>query len=102
MTVQKSSNEIEALHAFSDHRVDGMIIATRESEAGNEAILRLVDRRTPMVAVGREFVHDKVDRITCGYDLGGYGATCHLLSLGHHRIAFIGGALYNGAAPSRV
>src|SRR5260370_33570396 len=78
-----------------------MIIATRESEAGNEAILRLVDRRTPMVVVGREFVHDKVDRITAGYELGGYAATCHLLSLGHRRIAFIGVAIENGAALSR-
>jgi len=89
--------EQAALRALYDHRVDGIIVATRETKAGNESLLRLTERGLPMVAVGRTLNHKAVDRVTADHWKGGYDAVEHLISLGHQRIGFIGATLVNGS-----
>jgi DNA-binding LacI/PurR family transcriptional regulator len=89
--------EQAALRALYDHRVDGIVVATRETKAGNEALLRLSRHGLPMVAVGRTLNHAAVDRVTADHWKGGYDAVEHLISLGHQRIGFIGATLVNGS-----
>jgi DNA-binding LacI/PurR family transcriptional regulator len=96
-TSERSTEREQAgLSALFDHRVDGIIVATRETPTGNEWLSRLVERNLPMVLVGREFPHPQVDRVTADHRKGGYEATKYLISTGHKRIGFVGVSMANG------
>ena len=101
-TTQRSiERETAALSAFVDYRVDGIVVATRETGAGNEALARLLARGVPVVLVGRNFGHPGVDRVTADHWKGGFEVVEHLISLGHRRIAFLGASLVYGAGLPR-
>ncbi|MBP6824854.1 MAG: LacI family DNA-binding transcriptional regulator [Acidobacteria bacterium] len=90
-TSERSTEREQAgLSALFDHRVDGIIVATRETPTGNEWLSKLVERNLPIVLVGREFPHPLVDRVTADHQSGGYEATKYLISTGHKRIGFVG------------
>lgn len=93
---RSTEREQSGLSALFDHRVDGIIVATRETPTGNEWLSRLVERNLPVVLVGREFPHPQVDRVTADHQSGGYEATKFLISAGHKRIGFVGVSLANG------
>jgi DNA-binding LacI/PurR family transcriptional regulator len=93
--------EQEALRALFDHRADGIIVATRETKAGNDFLLRLVERELPVVVVGRALNHPHVDRVTADHWKGAYEAVEHLIALGHRRIGFVGVSPINGAGLRR-
>lgn len=95
------NREQAALRALFDHRADGIIVATRETKAGNDFLLRLAERDLPMVVVGRALNHPQVDRVTADHWRGGYEAVEHLITLGHKRIGFIGVSPINGAGLRR-
>lgn len=94
---RSTERERAALRALFDHRADGLIVATRETKAGNDFLLRLTERDLPMVVVGRTLNHPRVDRVTADHWKGAYEAVEHLISLGHRRIGFIGVQPINGA-----
>src|SRR6185295_16097431 len=83
-------DEDSALQAFFDHRVDGIIVATRESPRGNEMLTRFLKRHYPIVVIGRSFRHPEVDRVVADGRSGGCAAVQHLIAAGHRRIAFVG------------
>src|SRR5262245_19343760 len=89
--------EQAALRALFDHRADGIIVATRETKAGNDFLLRLSERDLPMVVVGRALNHPHIDRVTADHWKGAYEAVEHLIGLGHRRIGFVGVSPINGA-----
>jgi DNA-binding LacI/PurR family transcriptional regulator len=93
--------EQSELRALFDHRADGIIVATRETKAGNDFLLQLTERGVPMVVVGRTLNHPQVDRVTADHWKGGYEAVEHLVSLGHRRIGFVGVSPINGAGLRR-
>jgi DNA-binding LacI/PurR family transcriptional regulator len=93
---RSTEREQAALRALFDYRVDGIIIATRETPSGNEWLARMVDRGVPMVVVGRDFTHPQVDRVTADHEKGGYEATKFLIASGHKRIGFVGTSLAGG------
>lgn len=96
-TSERSTEREQAgLSALFDHRVDGVVVATRETPTGNEWLSKLVERSLPMVLVGREFTHPQVDRVTADHEKGGYEATKYLISTGHRRLGFLGVSLANG------
>jgi DNA-binding LacI/PurR family transcriptional regulator len=103
ITTSERSNQREqtALRALFEHRVDGVIVATRETKVGNEMLRVLTERGLPMVLVGRTFNHPQVDRVTADHWKGGYEAVEHLIAQGHRRIGFIGVTLTNGAGLRR-
>jgi len=89
-TEQSVQREQAALSAFFDHRVAGIVVATLETKAGDEALERFIRRGMPIVAVGREPGLPMVDRVTANHWRGAFDAVEHLISLGHKRIAYIG------------
>lgn len=93
--------EQAALRALFDHRADGIVVATRETKAGNDFLLRLAERDLPMVVVGRALNHPHVDRVTADHWKGAYEAVEHLIALGHRRIGFVGVSAINGAGLRR-
>ena len=89
-TEQSVQREQAALSAFFDHRVAGIVVATLETKAGDEALARFTRRGMPIVAVGREPGLPVIDRVTANHWRGAFDAVEHLVSLGHQRIAYIG------------
>jgi DNA-binding LacI/PurR family transcriptional regulator len=90
-TEQSSKRELAALRAFFDHRMAGIIVATVESDAGNEALERFTRRGLPIVLVGRSSGPEHIARVTADHWKGAYEVVEHLISLGHTRIGYIGG-----------
>ena len=82
--------ERAGLHAFVDHRVDGLLIATRGTQLGDEAIVEITKQGVPVVTVGRPIADSGVDRVTADHWRGAHDVVTHLISLGHKRIGFIG------------
>ena len=103
ITTSERSNKREqtALRALFEHRVDGVIVATRETKVGNELLRLLTERGLPMVLIGRTFNHPQVDRVTADHWKGGYEAVEHLIAQGHRRIGFVGATLTNGSGLRR-
>jgi DNA-binding LacI/PurR family transcriptional regulator len=90
-TAHRSVEQEKAnLLAFVDHRVDGLLVATRGTQIGNEAIAEIARRGIPIVTVGRPIDCPKVDCVTADHRKGAYEAVNHLIGLGHRRIAFLG------------
>lgn len=95
------SREQAALRALFEHRADGLIVATRETKETNDFLMRLAEPGMPMIVVGRQFNHPRVDYVTADHWRGAYEAVEHLISLGHENIGFIGVSLVNGAGLRR-
>lgn len=84
-----SDPEKEAKHItlLKQKRVDGFIIA---SVFKNEPVFRqLIEEEIPLVLISLHRPELPVGSVTGDDYLGGYIATEHLLSLGHHRIGII-------------
>lgn len=93
-TSQRSiEREQTALNAFFDHRVDGIVVATLETRAGNDSLLRFVNRGLPVVIVGRTLNHPNLDQVIADHWKGGHELVAHFVSLGHKRIGFIGASV---------
>lgn len=77
------------LKVLSERRIDGLIVVS----TGHEAELRamLAGLTMPYVLVDREIDDPNCDLVETTHLHGGLLATRHLLSLGHQRIACIGG-----------
>lgn len=82
--------ERAGLQAFVDHRVDGLIVATRGTSIGDQAIKELVQRGMPLVTIGRPMPKVKVDVIDADHYQGAFDLVTHLIKGGHRRIGFIG------------
>lgn len=88
---EHSANEdITAFKSLVDHNVDGIIVATRSNEEGDERLREIVNSHIPVVVIGRDFQYDGVDLVSADNLTGGFEATRHLIDLGHRRIGFIG------------
>lgn len=85
-----AKEDIAAFDSLVDHNVDGIIVATRSNNEGDERLAGIAERNVPLVVVGRDFHHDMVDSVSADNFAGGFEATQHLIDLGHKRIAFIG------------
>jgi DNA-binding LacI/PurR family transcriptional regulator len=85
--------ERDSLLAFVDHRLDGIIVATRGTEIGNEIVNEITKQNIPVVTVGHPIEGSAVDCVTADHQKGTYAATTHLIELGHKNIGFIGVAM---------
>jgi DNA-binding LacI/PurR family transcriptional regulator len=82
--------ETASLRAFTDHRVDGLIVATRGTKMGDEVLRSLARQGTPTVTIGRPVKITGMDCVTADHWQGAFDVVSHLISLGHSRIGFIG------------
>lgn len=72
-----------------ENRVDGVIYAS--SHRIREVIKRAKQKKVPLVMLDREIKYTDVNTVTIDNNYGAFLATEHLISLGHKKIAFIGG-----------
>lgn len=96
-----AKEEVAALAALADHRVDGIIVATRANRLGDKQIAQLIERGTAVALVGRDFHHDAADSVAADNRAGGFMATQHLIDIGNARIGFVGANLHGGARLKR-
>lgn len=82
--------ERAGLQAFVDHRVDGVIVATRGTTMGDQMIKNLAQQGMPVVTIGRAMPKVKVDAISANHYQGAFDLVTHLIEQGHRRIGFIG------------
>jgi DNA-binding LacI/PurR family transcriptional regulator len=79
---------LRAVERLRRHNVEGVLVLASESSA--VAALAPVSRELPLVALEAEAVHG-IPTVAIDQYGGAISATQHLLSLGHRRIAHIGG-----------
>jgi DNA-binding LacI/PurR family transcriptional regulator len=82
--------ERTGLQAFVDHRVDGLIVATRGTNIGDRVIKELVQQGVPVVTIGRPMPRVNVDVIDANDYQGAFDLVTHLVERGHRHIGFIG------------
>jgi len=85
--------EREALYLewLCSRRVDGILMTPINQDAVSRAILR--ERGVPYLLIDANDATDNASTVTIDHDKGAQMAVQHLLSLGHTRIAFVGGDL---------
>jgi DNA-binding LacI/PurR family transcriptional regulator len=87
---RSTEQEKASLQAFVDHRVDGLIVATRGTKMGDEVLRNLARQGIPTVTIGRPVKIAAMDCVTADHWQGAFDVVNHLISLGHTRIGFIG------------
>lgn len=97
-----AEEDIAAFESLTSHSVDGLIVATRANDSGDEYLKSIAENNVPVVAIGRDFYHEQIDYISADNLHGGFEATQHLIDLGHRRIGFIGATLENEAKLKRL
>lgn len=95
-----ADSETRALEAFHRQRLAGVIVASLPTPASDRLLLRLAEQSLPLVLVGRQLAHPRIDSISANFRRGGTLATQHLIAAGHRRIAFIGANLAD--TPPRI
>jgi DNA-binding LacI/PurR family transcriptional regulator len=80
----------DAMFELIDHRVDGLIYAS--SHRSMEVIQAARSKNMPMVVLDRETPNARINSVSVNNNYGAFIATEHLISLGHRRIAYLGGA----------
>jgi DNA-binding LacI/PurR family transcriptional regulator len=87
---RSTEQEKASLQAFADHRVDGLVVATRGTKMGDEVLKSIVRQGIPSVTIGRPVKISQMDSVTADHWQGAFDAVTHLISLGHRCIGFIG------------
>lgn len=82
-----AGRESEAVRAFLQRRVDGLILTTASDHPEYLSLLR--DRGLPVVYVDREPMESGVDTVASDNRAGAAAGTAHLVAHGHRRIALL-------------
>ncbi|TKJ47524.1 LacI family transcriptional regulator [Candidatus Aerophobetes bacterium Ae_b3a] len=99
-TDEKYEKEEEALQVLVEKRVDGLLITPVQKEY--QDILRIKERRIPLVSIARHFDTIETDSVVSDDVLGGFLATEYLIKKGHKRILYISGPLHVSSASERL
>jgi DNA-binding LacI/PurR family transcriptional regulator len=83
-------DESAAIQAFVDHRIDGLLVATRGTDIGDEVLKGIATHGVPAVTIGRAVAIPSVDCVMADHYQGAFDVVTHLIALGHRRIGFIG------------
>ncbi|WP_341887090.1 LacI family DNA-binding transcriptional regulator [Variovorax sp. YR752] len=79
------------LQVLAERRIDGLIVVSTGADEDDSLATQLRGLRIPTVLVDREIADPACDLVETAHMQGGLLAVRHLLSLGHKRIACIGG-----------
>ena len=95
--IATAGNSIEeersAIQSFVDHRIDGILIATRGTRVGDETLKSISAQGVAVVTIGRPVGVPAIDCVTANHYQGAFDAVTHLIELGHERIGFIGASM---------
>ncbi|WP_263410332.1 LacI family DNA-binding transcriptional regulator [Terriglobus tenax] len=101
-TSDRSVDEEQAsLQSFIDHRVDGLIVATRGTTMGDKVLQKIAQQKVPLVNIGRPINSPGIDSVTANHYQGAFDAVQHLVKAGHRRIGFLGIAAGEGSSLRR-
>jgi DNA-binding LacI/PurR family transcriptional regulator len=89
-TGRRVDQEVSGIRALVNHRVDGLLIATRGTRIGDALVRDLAQHGPPIVTIGRPVEGVALDCVTADHWQGAFDAVSHLIQLGHVRIGFIG------------
>ena len=92
-----ASSVMQALEFFSSHRVDCLIMDARPEAV--ERIRDTVRGGTPIIFYDNNVPGPPVDRILVDNRAASYRAVCHLLDVGHGRVAVLTGVAQPPASP---
>ena len=81
--------QVDHLRVLAERRVDGIVLVA--CGADDDIVASCKDLRLPLVLLDRDIGSIDADLIEVDHASGGEMATAHLLSLGHARVACIGG-----------
>ncbi|MDB5847172.1 MAG: LacI family transcriptional regulator [Rhodoferax sp.] len=99
-TEDESPRQSVYLKVLAERRIDGLIVV---STGDDEALVsQLRGLRMPTVLLDREIDDPGCDLVETAHMDGGLLAVRHLLSLGHRRIACIGGPVHVTAGEQRI
>jgi DNA-binding LacI/PurR family transcriptional regulator len=87
-TINRTADESRAIEALLDSRCEALVLLGPE---GSRQYLNRLDSQVPVVVVGRSVPSSTVDVVRSADDHGVAQAVGHLVELGHHRIAYVGG-----------
>src|SRR3954453_2360401 len=87
-TVTRTRDEARAVETLLDSRCEALVLLGPEAPTARLAAL---DRRLPVVVVGRPVRSDGVDIVRAADDEGVAQAVDHLAGLGHRRITYVDG-----------
>lgn len=86
-SVQQEEANLEML---IDQRVEGLLVATRGTQLGDDFLGRILRHGVRLVTVGRNSALPHSDNVTADHEKGAAELVNHLIRLGHRKIAFIG------------
>lgn len=90
------------LQVLAERRIDGLIVVSTGADEDDSLATHLRGLRIPTVLVDREIADPACDLVETAHMQGGLLAVRHLLSLGHKRIACIGGPLGVTSSEQRI
>jgi LacI family transcriptional regulator len=99
-TDESASEEIEHLNVLAQKQTDGVLLVPACLEP--DSILFLQERQIPVVVLDRRIPNIQVDTVRCDSEGGAYALVCHLLELGHARVAVLSGPRTVSTAIDRV
>jgi len=82
--------EMDALTAFHERQVGGIVALPVGAPGGDQYLSRMARSGLPVVLVSRFLEDEQIDLVTSDLRGGAYDATHHLIQLGHRRIACVG------------
>jgi LacI family transcriptional regulator len=88
-TDEDAEREASALEVMAAERAGGVMLAS--TDQATDPIRRLLAVGIPLVALDRRIHGLHVDTVTVDNEAASYDAICHLIALGHARIAMVGG-----------
>ncbi|MEO1170509.1 MAG: LacI family DNA-binding transcriptional regulator [Myxococcota bacterium] len=95
-------SDLSVIDAFHRQRVDGLVVATLQTQNSDATLARLAGLGMPVVMVGRELENPGIDSVSADFRNGGRLAAQHLIDLGHRRIAFVGADIKEAKRVTRL
>lgn len=90
MPGRDADEENAAIRSFIDHRIDGMVVATRGTRVVDATLREIASEGIAVVTIGRPLALPMIDSVSADHFQGAFDATTHLVQCGHRRIAILG------------
>jgi LacI family transcriptional regulator len=99
-TDESGEEESRYVNVLTQKQVDGLLLVPTAGTP--DSIMFLENRRLPFVLLDRRVPDHRVDVVRCDSEQAAFVLVNHLLSLGHQRIAALGGSAHITSSTDRV